>query len=150
MLLRCMIRTLLFTESFCVYCYLGFFTSLLVPCTSKLNCQPFLQPFLCGFGICTLRLFCSYYILPIFSVFSLCSFSSACVWFYPLGTFLCLVKLSQFKNIYTTLGLICKKLTKLFLLTMSLTCIFWYVFDLLPILQYDSMHNCYKTFLFII
>ena len=42
-----------------------FCTPLLVPCTSKLVCLPFLQPFLFGFGICTLCLFCSCYILPL-------------------------------------------------------------------------------------
>ena len=74
-ILRCLLRVFLSTVIW------DFCTALLIPCTSKLVCLPFLQPFLCGFGICTLCLFCSYYILPLFSVFSLPSFSSACVRF---------------------------------------------------------------------
>ena len=58
-----------------------FCTALLVPCTSKSVCLPYLQAFLFGFGICTLCLFCSCYILLLFSVFNLSFFSSAFVWF---------------------------------------------------------------------
>ena len=46
-ILCCLLRVFVSTVTW------DFCTALLVPCTSKLVCLPFLQPFLFGFGICT-------------------------------------------------------------------------------------------------
>ena len=64
-ILCCLLRVFVSTVTW------DFCTALLVPCTSKLVCLPFLQPFLFGFGICTLWLF-AVVTFCLFSVFLAC------------------------------------------------------------------------------